>query len=71
MLSIRRADLDQLRLRGDGLPDVHLQLDGVAFRIGATVVLRPDSVKQERVVPGALWAINAGTSLGHQLRIVF
>ena len=35
VLSIRRADLDQLRLRGDGLPDVHLQLDGVAFRIGA------------------------------------
>jgi hypothetical protein len=33
-------------------------------------VLRPDTFKQERVVPGALRAVEAGTGLGHKLRIV-
>jgi len=33
LLTIRRADLYQLRSRCDGLPDMRVQLRGIAFRV--------------------------------------
>ena len=33
LLTIARADLYQLRFRCDGLPDMRVQLRGIAFRV--------------------------------------
>ena len=66
------ADLYQLRLGGDGLLYVRVDLRRVAFRIAARIgLVGSDFGKEQRVVAGALGAIDAGTGLGHKLRVLF
>ena len=52
------ADLYQLRLGCDGLLDVRFHLRGVAFRIGARIVLLPRCPRKENV----LWPVRFGQS---------
>jgi hypothetical protein len=69
--SVGRADLYQLRFRRDGLADVRIDLCGVAFWIGARIVLRRYALEQKNIVAGALRAIDTRAGLGHKRGVFF
>ena len=71
LYAVGGADFYQLRFCRDGLPDVSVQLRSVAFRVRARVRLRGHAFEEQRVVSGALWAMETSASLWSKLGIVF
>src|SRR6185437_12299465 len=67
-LSICCADLYQLRLGGNGLLHMRVQLRLEAFRVTARIGLTgPEIGEEQNIVSCALWAINAGTCFWQKL----
>ncbi len=62
-------DLYQLRFGCYGFLDVRIQLGRIAGRVRAGVRVFADTGKEQRVVPGPLWALKATARCGHKLRV--
>ena len=70
LCAVGRADLYQLRLRGDGLGDVRRDLGLIAAGVGAAVALPAEVIaEQQLVVSCPLGAVGATARGGNKLRI--